>query len=109
MGKHYGHIIMNSVLELKEQGLSLREIGEKTGHTKEQIKELLKGYRRNQRKLAAGIALKKRGRPAKGCIVTEEDKMADLRYRLSKKDYRIKQLEMENELLRDFLKEAGRS
>jgi hypothetical protein len=40
--------------------------------------------------------------------VTEEEKIADLRYKLSRKDYRIKRLEMENELLRDFLKETGR-
>ena len=40
--------------------------------------------------------------------MTEEDKAADLRYKLSRKDYQIKQLELENELLRDFPKEAGR-
>ena len=31
-----------------------------------------------------------------------------LRYKLSSKDSLIKQLEMENELFRDFLKEIGR-
>lgn len=36
-------------------------------------------------------------------VITEEDKLADLRYKLTRKDARIKQLEMENELMRDFL------
>ena len=42
-------------------------------------------------------------RPAKDSVVTEEDKLAELRYKLARKDARIKQLEMENELMRDFL------
>ena len=32
-----------------------------------------------------------------------EGKIAVLRYKLARKDARIKQLEMENELMRDFL------
>ena len=59
-------------------------------------------------KIAAGIALKKKGRPAKDSNVTEEDKVSDLRYKLARKDARIKQLEMENELMRDFLSLAER-
>ncbi len=42
------------------------------------------------------------------CVVTEEDKLAELRYKLTRKDARIKQLEMENELLRDFHSRTGR-
>ena len=60
-------------------------------------------YNRRQDKIAAGVAIKKRGRPAKDSVVTEEDKLTDLRYKLARKDARIKQLEMENELMRDFL------
>lgn len=51
----------------------------------------------------------KRDRPPKNTIVAEEDKPAALRYKITWKDYRIKQLEMEVELLRDFQKETGRS
>jgi len=61
-----------------------------------------------KRKMAAGVALKKRGRPPKDSIVTDDDKVSLLRYKLSSKDSLIKQLEMENELFRDFLKEIGR-
>ena len=65
-------------------------------------------YNEKQRKIAAGIAIRKKGRPSKDTVVTEEDKLADLRYKLSRKEARIKQLEMENELMRDFLSLTGR-
>lgn len=110
MSRGYAHVkeYEKEILKLQEQGLTQREIGEKFGFTKEQIKEFLKRYRKTQRKLAAGIALKKKGRPAKDSIVTEEDKLANLRYTLARKEARIKQLEMENELMRDFLSLTGR-
>lgn len=108
MGKQFGHIIVEKVFEMKRRGQTHREIAAQLGYTHKQIKELVTRENIRQRKLAAGITINKKGRPAKGCIVTEEDKIADLRYKLSRKDYLIKQLEMENELLRDFLKETGR-
>ena len=58
---------------------------------------------KKQRKIAVGIVLRKKGRPAKDSVITEEDKLSNLRYNLTRKDARIKQLEMENELMRDFL------
>ena len=73
------------------------------GFTQKQIHNFIIRYNEKQRKLAAGIAIRKKGRPTKETVVTEEDKLADLRYKLARKDARIKQLEMENELLRDFL------
>ena len=91
------------ILELREKGLTKREIGERFGLSKEQIKGVLKRKRRKEEKLSFGVLPKKKGRPSKDCVVTEEDKVADLRYKLARKDARIKQLEMENELMRDFL------
>ena len=91
------------ILELISQGKSLREIGEQFGFSYEQMHSFKSRYNKKQRKLAAGIAVRKKGRPAKNCVVTEEDKVAALRYKLDRKDARIKQLEMENELMRDFL------
>ena len=88
---------------MKEQGLTNREIGKKFGLTKEQIKQFFKRHNEKQRKLAAGIAIKKKGRPPKDYIVSEQDKVAELRYILARKDAKIKSLEMENELMRDFL------
>jgi len=60
------------IIELREQGLTQREIGERFGFKKEQVKGFFKRERRNQEKLEAGIALKKRGRPAKDCVATEK-------------------------------------
>lgn len=105
MSREYRHIkeYEKEIFELKEQGLSKREIGEALGFSKEQIKGFLKRYRRNQDKIAAGITPKRKGRPPKEYVVSEQDKVAELKYILACKENRIKSLEMENELMRDFL------
>ena len=105
MPRSYRHIkeYEKEILELKKQGLSKREIGEKFGFSKEQIHNFISGYNRNQRKIAAGISLKRKGRPPKDYVVREEDKIAELKYIVARKDAKIKSLEMENELMRDFL------
>ncbi len=105
MARKYRHIKMyeKEIIELKEKGLMRKEIGEKLGFTAEQIHGFTKRYNRKQRKLAAGIALKKRGRPPKDCVVSKEDKIAELRYILACKEAKINSLEMENELMWDFL------
>ena len=105
MPREYRHVqeYEKEILKLREQGISYREIGEKFGFSKKQISKFFERYHAKQRKIAAGIAIKKKGRPTKDSVVTEEDKLADLRYKLARKDARIKQLEMENELMRDFL------
>ena len=91
------------ILGLKNKGYTKREIGEKLGFTKEQIHNFISRHNARQRKFEAGIALRKKGRPGKDHIVTEEMKSAELRYIIARKDARIKQLDMENELMRDFL------
>jgi transposase len=105
MSRGYRHIqeYEKEILELRAQGKTGREIREKFGFSKKQYDNFITRYNRRQDKIAAGVAIKKRGRPAKDSVVTEEDKLTDLRYKLARKDARIKQLEMENELMRDFL------
>ena len=105
MPRSYRHIkeYEKEILELRAQGKTGREIREKFGFSKKQYDNFITRYNRRQEKIAAGVAIKKRGRPAKDSVATEEDKLADLRYKLARKDARIKQLEMENELMRDFL------
>ena len=105
MSRGYRHIqdYEKEILELRSQGKTRREICEKLGFSIKQMENFITNYNRRQEKIAAGIAIKKKGRPAKDSVVTEEDKLADLRYKLARKDARIKQLEMENELMRDFL------
>ena len=96
------------LFKLKEEGLTVKEIGARFGLSYEQTHDFFKRQNRKKRKIAAGIAIGKQGRPAKDSVVTKEDKLADLRYTLARKDARIKQLEMENELMRDFLSLTGR-
>ena len=105
MPRGYRHIqeYEKEILDLRAQGKTGREIQEKFEFSKKQYENFITRYNRRQDKIAAGIAIKKKGRPAKDSVVTEEDKVADLRYKLARKDARIKQLEMENELMRDFL------
>ena len=105
MPRNYRNISMyeQEILEMKSQGKTLREIGTQLGFSYEQVHNFISRHNEKQRKIAAGIALKKKGRPSKDSVVSQEDKLADLRYKLSRKDARIRQLEMENELMRDFL------
>jgi uncharacterized protein YjcR len=105
MPREYRHIegYEKEIIRLWQEGKTLREIGEMLGFSYKQMRDFKTRYNQKQRKIAAGLAIKKKGRPAKDSVVTEEDKVANLRYKLARKDTRIKQLEMENELMRDFL------
>ena len=105
MPRSYRHIkeYEKEIYELKRKGLTNREIAEKFGFELEQVKGLIKRHNANERKLAAGIALKRKGRPPKEYVVSEQDKVAELKYILARKEAKIKSLEMENELMRDFL------
>lgn len=110
MPREYKHIkeYGTEILRLKGEGMTHREIGDKFGFSQKQVKNFITRYNTNQRKLAAGIALKQKGRPPKNSVVSEQDKVAELKYILARKDARIKRLELENELMRDFLSLTGK-
>ena len=91
------------IIEMRKAGKTKREICEKFGFSMKQMTNFVSRYNRKQRKLAAGIVLKRKGRPSKNCVIREEEKVSELKYILARKDAKIKSLEMENELLRDFL------
>ena len=110
MPREYRHIkqFEKEILELKSKGLTQREIAEKLGFSKYQIKEFFHRYNRNQRKLSSGIVIKPKGRPRKDGnelppSIQQLSKLTQLKYELSSKERYIKRLEMENELMRDFL------
>lgn len=105
MARSYRHIEQyeKEIFELKEKGLTQKEIGQKLGFTKDQIKQFIHRKHRKERKIAAGIVLKKKGRPHKDDRFTGTDKVYELKYIIARKDAKIKALEMENELMRDFL------
>lgn len=108
MPRSYQHISKyeKEILELKSQGLTRKEIGAKLGFTKEQVHNFITRYNEKQRKIRAGVALKAKGRPPKDYEITEEMKINELKYIIARKDSKIKRLEMENELMRDFLSHA---
>ena len=89
----------HEILELRGQGMTLRAIGEKLGFTHKEMRGFLTRYNRKQKKLAAGIAPRPKGRPRKGEI--REPSIAEYKYE-------IERLKMENKLLRDFLQSTGR-
>lgn len=111
MTRNYTHVeeYAQQIEQLRNEGKTYRQIAGILGF---KDKEVVGGYYKRkygkQCKLDAGIAVHKRGRPSKDSAVKPEDKAAYLKYQLDRKDARIKQLEMENELMRDFLKETGR-
>ena len=110
MPRSYRHIQQyeKEILELRAKGLTHREIAERLGFEQIQIKEFFHRYNRNQRKQASGIPLKRKGRPRKNenelpPSIQQLSKLTQLQYELASKERHIKRLEMENELMRDFL------
>ena len=92
-----------TVFENHSNSVVTLEMISSLGFSLKQYKGFITRYNEKQRKIAAGIAIKKKGRPPKDYQVSKEDKVAQLRYIIDRKDAKIKTLEMENELMRDFL------
>lgn len=86
----------NEILSLRAQGCTRCEIALSLGLDKGQIKNWVSRYNRKQRQIKQGETPKKRGRPRKDGENEQN------------KDYVIRQLKMENELLRNFLLLVGR-
>ncbi len=105
MPRKYRHIqeYEKEIMDLRRQGFSNREVCEKLGFELKQLKNFINRYNKKQKKIAAGIALKRKGRPPKNYDISEMDKVSELKYILARKEAKIKSLEMENELMRDFL------
>ena len=110
MPREYYHIqdYEKEILELKAQGYTLRAIGEKFGFTYKQMHNFITRYNAKQRKQTAGIIPKTKGRPRKDGTalppsIQQLSKLSQLQYELAIKKRHIKRLEMENELMRDFL------
>ena len=100
--RNYTHvkILEPEIVEMRESGKTKREIAEHFGMTTEQVKELLKRYRRRERKIAAGITPRPKGRPRKDALPRDV---------VTEQAYEISRLKMENKLLRDFLQLTGRT
>ena len=110
MPQKYRHIkrFEKELIEYLEKGHTLREAGEKYGFTYKEMRDFKTRYNKNQRKIAAGIEIKPKGRPRKDGTklppsVQQLSKLSQLQYELASKERYIRRLEMENELMRDFL------
>jgi len=92
--------ILPEIKEMIENGKSHREIEEFFGLTGDRpVHNLLKRERRKEKKAAAGIEPRLKGRPRKD---------APPRDVAAEQAYEINRLKMENKLLRDFLQLTGR-
>ena len=110
MARKYRYIknYEKELIEYIEQGHSLRETGERFGFTYKEMRNFKTRYNKKQHKLAERIEIKPKGRPRKDGTalppsVQQLSKITQLRYELAMKERHMKAIEMENELLRDFL------
>lgn len=100
--RKYTHMqkLLLEVKAMLAEGKTQREVAEHYGFKNKQVvKKLLERERRKERKLAAGILPRPKGRP-------RED--AAPRNIVAEQAYEIRRLQMENKLLRDFLWSTGR-
>ena len=80
------------ILQMRKEGKTRREIAEHLNLTKRQVETWVTRYNRRQEKIAAGIPPKPKGRPRQRPLSREEEYEKE-----------IARLQMENQLLRDFL------
>lgn len=100
--RNYTHVqaLLPEIKAMLTEGKTQREVAEYYGfRDKQVVKELLKRERRKERKLEAGIIPRPKGRPRKD--TAPKDIVAE-------QAYEIQRLQMENKLLRDFLRFTGR-
>ena len=100
--RNYTHIqaLLPEIKAVLAEGKTQREVAEHYGfRDKQVVKRLLERERRKERKLETGILPRPKGRPRKD---------AAPRNIVAEQAYEIHRLQMENKLLRDFLRSTGR-
>lgn len=99
---NYTHVqtLLPEIRAMLAEGKTQREVAEYYGfRNKQVVKRLLERERRKERKLEAGIIPRPKGRPRRD---------APPRNIVAEQAYEIQRLQMENKLLRDFLRSTGR-
>ena len=102
MARIYQHTqeLLSVIKELLAQGMSQREIEERLDlKGSRPVHQLLMRENRKERRMAAGIMPRPKGRPRK------DEPARDI---VAEQAYEIQRLKMENELLRDFLSLTGK-
>lgn len=100
--RNYTHIqaLLPEIKAMLAEGKTQWEVAEHYGfRDKQVVKRLLERERRKERNLEAGILPRPKGRPRKD---------AAPRNIVAEQAYEIHRLQMENKLLRDFLRSTGR-
>ena len=100
--RNYTHVqgLLPEIKAMLAEGKTQREVAEYYGfRNKQVVKKLLERERRIERKLEAGILPRPKGRPRTDAAPRDI---------VSEPAYEIQRLRMENQLLRDFLRFAGR-
>lgn len=96
--KNMPQSIINEMMRIhKEDRVTVRELSSIYKMPFKSVKNMVTRENKKTLQIEAGIEHRRRGRPAKGYKLTENEK-----------DNEIKRLKMENELLRDFLRASGR-
>lgn len=100
--RNYTHVqeLLPKIKAMLAAGKTQREVAEHFGfRDKYVVKRLMNRERAKQRKQEAGIVPRPKGRPRKD---------AEPRDIVAEQAYEIRRLQMENELLRDFLRSTER-
>ena len=100
--RNYTHIqaLLPEIKAMRGERKPRRGVAEHNGfRDKQVVKRLLERERRKERNLEAGILPRPKGRPRKD---------AAPRNIVAEQAYEIHRLQMENKLLRDFLRSTGR-
>lgn len=100
--RNYTHVqaLLPEIKAMLAEGKTQREVAEHYGlRDKQVVKRLLERERRKERKLESGILPKPKGRPRKDAAPRSIE---------AEQAYEIQRLQMENKLLRDFLRSTGR-
>ena len=100
--RNYTHVqvLLPEIKAMLAEGKTQQEVADHYGFKNKQVvKKLLERERRKERKLAAGIIPRPKGRPRKDTAP---------RNIVAEQAYEIQRLQMENKLLRDFLHFTGR-
>ena len=99
--RNYTHVqvLLPEIKAMLDAGKTQREVAEYFGlQNKYVVKQLLTRERRKERELEAGVIPRPKGRPRK------EAAPRDI---AAEQAYEIQRLNMENKLLRDFLRSTG--
>ena len=110
MARKYTHMkdYEEEIVKLRAKGYTNKQIGKRYGVSAKQVHDCITRMNKRKKRIAQGQPTKKRGRPSRyeGELppsIQKLDKLSQMRYAMASKDRYIKRLEMELELMRDFL------